>query len=42
MALAPAENLLRRPVNLQGEFDFSDEALAEALRFDLTVLLAVE
>jgi len=41
MALAQAENLLRRHVNLQGEFDFSDEALAEALRFDLNALLNV-
>jgi len=29
-------------VNLQGEFDFSDEALANVLRFDLSALLTVE
>jgi hypothetical protein len=29
-------------INLQGEFDFSDEALTDALRFDLGALLTVE
>ena len=29
-------------INLQGEFDFSDEALTDALRFDLNALLTVE
>ena len=29
-------------INLQGEFDFSDEALTEALQFDLGALLTVE
>ena len=29
-------------INLQGEFDFSDEALTDALRFELNALLAVE
>jgi TnpA family transposase len=29
-------------LNLQGEFDFSDEVLSDALRFDLGALLAVE
>ena len=29
-------------INLQGEFDFSDEALTDALRFDLSALLTVE
>ena len=29
-------------INLQGEFDFSDEALTDALRFDLGTLLTVE
>ena len=29
-------------INLQGEFDFSDEALSDALRFDLGALLTVE
>ena len=29
-------------INLQGEFDFSDEALTDALRFDLDALLTVE
>ena len=29
-------------INLQDEFDFSDEALADALRFDLSILLPVE
>ena len=29
-------------INLQGEFDFSDEALAQALHFDLGALLSVE
>ena len=29
-------------INLQGEFDFSDEALTEALHFDLAALLTVE
>jgi hypothetical protein len=28
--------------NLQGKFDFSDEALSDALRFDLGALLIVE
>lgn len=29
-------------INLQGEFDFSDEALTQALQFDLGALLTVE
>ena len=29
-------------INLQGGFDFSDEALTDALRFDLSALLTVE
>ena len=29
-------------INLQGEFNFSDEALTDALRFDLGALLTVE
>jgi len=29
-------------LNLQGKFDFSDEALADALHFDLGTLLTVE
>ena len=29
-------------INLQGEFDFSDEALTDALRFDVGALLTVE
>ena len=29
-------------INLQGEFDFSDEALTDALRFDLNAMLSVE
>ncbi len=32
----------RQHINLQGEFDFSDEALTEALQFDLGALLTVE
>ncbi|WP_262490245.1 hypothetical protein [Hymenobacter coccineus] len=31
-----------RHIHLQGEFKFSDKALTDALRFDLSVLLAVE
>ena len=29
-------------INLQGEFDFSYEALTDALRFDLSWLLTIE
>lgn len=29
-------------INLQGELDFSDEALTEVLQFDLSALLTVE
>ena len=29
-------------INLQGEFDFSDEALSDALRFDLGALLTLK
>lgn len=29
-------------INLQGEFDFFDETLTEALHFDLVALLTVE
>ena len=29
-------------INLQGEFGFSDDALSDALRFDLNALLTIE
>jgi hypothetical protein len=29
-------------INMQGEFDFSEEALSEALRFDLAELVSFE
>ncbi|WP_375434999.1 hypothetical protein [uncultured Hymenobacter sp.] len=32
----------KKHINLQGEFDFSDEALIGALQFDLEALLTVE
>ena len=32
----------RQHINLQEDFDFSDEALTDALRFDLDALLTVE
>jgi hypothetical protein len=35
-------NLLTKAINLHGEFDFSDEALTDALRFDLESRLTVE
>ena len=41
-AIAASSPVSWQHINLQGEFDFSDEALSDALRFDLGALLTVE
>ena len=41
-AIARMSPMSWQHINLQGEFDFSDEALTDALRFDLGALLTVE
>jgi len=41
-AIARMSPVSWQPIYLQGEFDFSDEALIEVLHFDLAALLTVE